>query len=143
MATKYYHAQNAGRTLAGINFDIYAIVGGSAFGVYATDNAAQIKALDALVADKRSAVTSITVDEYESAVKKKPSSLTSFPPSTPPPVPPSAGTPLKGATGAVVVEAGSAPVEPEKIETEAVVDKPEDAVRTGPVGDKAAKPKGK
>lgn len=121
--TKYYHAQNASRVIAGIVFQIYEIFGGSPFGVYQTQDGDLIKKLDAVVADKKSAVTLITADEYEALLKKKPSRLENFKPSTILLPEPAKSAVIKG-EGAVVVDK---PVEP-TVEVKTVLDKPEDAV---------------
>lgn len=80
--SKYYQAYNAGREIAGERFEITSIVGGSAVGVFAAHKPETIAKMDAVVADAKSAVFKITLDEYDDEVKKKAPSLKNFRPST-------------------------------------------------------------
>jgi hypothetical protein len=66
MATKFFHAENATRILAGIRFDIYDINAGTAVGIFKTDDEALAKALADLPA-----VIEIPASEYEICFKKK------------------------------------------------------------------------
>lgn len=76
---KYYMAHNAGsRLIGGERFEITEIFAGTAIGVFEGKTDAQIATLDALVLDKASGVSEITLAEYNSAVQKKTPSLTSF-----------------------------------------------------------------
>lgn len=79
MSSKYYFAHNAGsRLIGGEQFEVTEIKGGTALGVFEATTEAQQKAIDAVVADKSSAVESITQGDYELARKKKAPSLTGF-----------------------------------------------------------------
>ena len=100
MATKYYHAENAGRPIAGVYFNGYAVSAGTLLGVYATDNAMEINALDAAASSPPSGVTAISASEYDSSLKKKQPGLVSSTASKPPLPPP---LPIKGTGAAVVV----------------------------------------
>lgn len=68
---KYYHAENANRIIAGLIFNTYDTIAGSHFAVHATEDEAEIKALDDLVKDKKSAVTEISEAEYVKCTQKK------------------------------------------------------------------------
>lgn len=74
-AMKFYHAENANRTIRShgmnFNFDRYGLFGGSWLGVYATESEDEQMALDAISSDPTSAVTVITQAEYEGFAKKK------------------------------------------------------------------------
>lgn len=92
--------------IGGVGFDVYNVIGGTAVGVYATDDEAIQAKLDALVADPKNAVTSISQGEYEACVSKKVPAFSNYKPSSVSvPMLPTGG-PLKGA-GAVVVAAKS------------------------------------
>jgi hypothetical protein len=98
--TKYYMAHNAGRQIAGERFEVTEIFAGTAIGVFHTDDEAKIAELDKVVAQK-TGVDEITAGEYDSALKKKAASLSSFQhsnPSLPTPVS------LKSPAGVVVAE---------------------------------------
>jgi hypothetical protein len=122
----FYHAQNAGRIIAGVTFQIYDITGGSAFGVLKTEDPKLIIDLDSLSNDPRSAVTSISEAEYELCIKKKAPSFGSSNPSKPT----SPGAPIKG-QGAVVVENADRPEPP--VEITGQVETVDEALKVGEV----------
>lgn len=101
--TRWYQAQNANRCIAGVYFEVTDIVASTSWGIFQTDDPALIAKLDAVVADKTSAVYSITEAEYEveQSTKKKlpdwPSSRVSSPKLD-------VAGPIKGEVAAVVVE---------------------------------------
>ena len=144
---KFYHAENARRTFGvtvkkdaasgqiirspGIFFEGYDIIAGSLFGVYKTDDASEIAILDALVKDRKSAVTEISEAEYTSTLQKKTLALQSSEPSNRASAP---AQPLKG-PGAVVVEEPSAPAVKEK-----AIETTEDALKVGDAEQHAATP---
>ena len=66
---KFYLTANASQPISGINFEPYAIVGGSLFGVLATDDAEKVAKLDKLVETK--GLTSITAEDYAACLKKR------------------------------------------------------------------------
>lgn len=70
---KYYVAQNVGQPIVGIQFEKFEIVGGTSFGVYKTEDAAEIAKLEALIG--KSSVQSIDEAEYDRCLKKKPRSF--------------------------------------------------------------------
>lgn len=114
---RYYEAQNAGgRQIAGQVFEIVAIVAGTAWGIFATEDAKLIEQLDALADNPRNAVRKITEKEYSGHVeaKKKAGSLNSSfswsSPQSPPPGPQLNQT----ARPAVIVEGGPEVPEEEK-----------------------------
>ena len=72
---KFFETSNATALLAGIQFERYAIVGGSVFGVYATDNQDEIAALESLIGARKGALSLITQGDYELCLKKKPREL--------------------------------------------------------------------
>lgn len=78
MATKCYIAHNAGRPIAGQQFEITEIVSGTAVGVFQTDDEALQAALDKVVECKRG-VEEMTHEAYDAVVKKKAPSYNSLP----------------------------------------------------------------
>lgn len=73
---KFYHAENSNRIIQGksgrpFTFEPYNFLGGSWFGIYRTDKAPEISALDELVKDEKSAVTEISQEEYAKCAGKK------------------------------------------------------------------------
>lgn len=100
METKYFHAENAGRNLAGTRFNIYSQSAGTLWGVYATDVQSEISALSSMSASPSSGVTSISKDEYDGCLKKKNTTSDDLPHLNkvwPP------AAPIKGTTAATVV----------------------------------------
>jgi len=132
---KYYAAQNnAGGNLPGITFETWDIIGGTAFGVYRTDNPATIVLLDK-AAPK---VKEITQAEYDDCVKKKHPRFKNLTQSDPLPVTSLPGVAIQG-PGAVVVQ-NSEPVEPEVVMPTATVASVEEALVVAPVAAAAATP---
>ncbi len=126
--TKYYEAQNAGRgPIGGVFFQITEVVGGTAFGVYSTDDEGQQATLDALLSNPGNALTSIGQSEFDAAIKKKAPALESSPTwrnhLTP------AQSVLKG-RGAVIVD--DDPPEPEApVEIKTTVESVDEALALG------------
>jgi hypothetical protein len=83
MATKYYTAHNAGRPIAGQQFEITEIQSGTAIGVFQTEDETLQVGLDAEVAKNRG-VEEVSQAVYDSSVKKKAPSLVSLPHSNQP-----------------------------------------------------------
>lgn len=133
---KYYYAIDARRLIAGVLFNIYDLVAGTAVGVYATDKPEEIEALDKLAAVPDSSVRAIDKAEYDAAMEKK--TLThAWQPSiswSPPSVPMS--TPLKG-QGAVVVDEPADDIEP-PVEIKQTVQSVQDALQVAQVQPTAA-----
>lgn len=104
MSAKYYRCGNATRPVGntGISFIPYGRFGGWR-GVYATDKPEEQVALDSLVSNPTSGVTSITADEYDHLLKKKPTQNHQVSLSSDGLQNPLLQTPIKG-NGAVVVE---------------------------------------
>src|SRR5437899_4111324 len=102
MTRKFFHAENANRSIQGIIFEPYEIFAGTVLGIYSTEDAKELEILSKLVADKSSGVTEINADEFAAFQKKKARSLSDFVPSSPPLSKPPAVT-MKG-EGATVVE---------------------------------------
>lgn len=76
VAKKYYEAHNSNRLIKGkdglmFQFSPYAHTAGTWMGLFATDKANEIAALDELVASGKSAVYALTELEYSNCVKKK------------------------------------------------------------------------
>jgi hypothetical protein len=69
---KFFSAQNVGEPIAGCQFERYAITGGTAFGVYATESQPEISRLEALALSPKSSVRLIDEVEYLACLKKKP-----------------------------------------------------------------------
>jgi hypothetical protein len=112
MATKYFYAENATRTLAGIRFEIFDISAGTAVGVFATDDeklAEELKKLPGVFESSQA--------DYESCLKKKQPKYANLNASKPESAP--APVSIKGLGNVVVVE-DVAPVE-EKIDLKAAV----------------------
>lgn len=126
MPFKFYHAENAGREIAGERFEVFDVFGGTAHGVFQTDNPKQQTALDAVVLNPKSAVTEITAAEYQNYLKKKAQDLSSFPVSTQS----IRSANLKSPAG-VVVEGG----QPADLTEQKVLDTVENALAT-PAGPK-------
>lgn len=124
MAKKCYHAENAGRgPIGGVRFEVYEIVAGSAFGVYASEDPAVIEQLDALAKNPKTAVTLIATSEYDVCIKKKASRPGSDSyPALRQPLPQQAAT-IKGqpASPVAVIEPTGKPVAEE--ETPVTIDK--------------------
>lgn len=137
MATrKFYRAENAKRPFpAGVLFEIYDIVAGSANGVFATDDQAQIEALDKEVADPGKATESISEFEYEGYLKKKAPLHSAFLNLNVPPRLSQQPSPLKGQGVAVVTNEPAAAVpEPEApVEIPKSLEKVDDALAAQPV----------
>ena len=106
MSKKFYRAENAGRSIAGIGFDVYDVIAGTAVGVYATEDAATQKALDEVVANPRNGVSAISEADYTLYLSKKARSFSDYKPLSVSGQTPITSGPLKGA-GAVVVAAKS------------------------------------
>lgn len=128
---KYYEASNAGQQIGGVYFTIVNLAAGTTWGVYATDNADEQKALDELVAKKR--IASIDKAYYDDQIAKKkgaPSlndfSKSSSPPSQPP------GPSLKATVQpAVIVEGGTeTPEEDAPVEIKQTIESVEEATKT-------------
>ena len=122
---KYYHAENANRSIHGFVFEPYDIFAGTVLGVYATENESEIAALNKVTAEKTSGVTEITSEEYEQLRKKKARSLIGFAPSKPHLAAP---VPLKGAGAAVVENPIPVPID-ETVKTGEPLASVEEAVR--------------
>jgi hypothetical protein len=77
-AMRYFHADNSNRLIQGdgksFQFHSYQLLHGSWSGVYATKDEQELKALEGLVANPKSAVTEISAQEYERCRQKKISS---------------------------------------------------------------------
>lgn len=129
MTRKFYHAQNANRTIAGQRFEVYSTIGGTAWGVLATTEDAVVKELDQLVQDPKSAVTAIDEAEYEASVKKKLPSFVTLNPSATISAPKPEPASIKGSGAAVVTEEPVAPV----VEIKTVVETTEDALKLAEV----------
>jgi len=72
---KFYEAQNSNRIIKSngleFSFSPYAHVGGTWMGTFATDVPEQIEALDKLLATGKSAIYSLTEEQYANCLKKK------------------------------------------------------------------------
>lgn len=69
MGTKYYHALNCNRGFqSGVEFRPYSNLGGTWWGVFATDDEAQQRYLDSLATNKETAVTVVTEDDFDKAI---------------------------------------------------------------------------
>ncbi len=81
---KFYHAENSNRTITSekiaFNFEPVQLFAGTWRGVYEAKTEDEIKALDALVSDKRSAVTVLSEDEYRKKKKSAPSNSENWAP---------------------------------------------------------------
>lgn len=127
MATKYFLAKNAGSPVAGLQFEQYDIIGGTAFGVYQTDDARQIATLEALIG--KSSVISISKADYETCLsrrRRESKFIQSAPSSTMAPE-----MAIKG-DGAVVTQSPPENAEEAAVEVGAPV-AVESALETGPV----------
>lgn len=132
--TKFYHADNATRTIKAQGFDfkfeVYDQFAGTWRGVFAAAKEGEIIAMDSLVKDPKNAVTEITKEEYESKTKKKwiPQHFNG---STPWRAPQASISP----SPAVLVETPRFPLpsEPPKIEDQPVAEKIEDVLIIGTV----------
>ena len=127
---RYFFAQNAGRLIGGtLEFNIYDVIGGSAVGVYETEDPAELELLDKLIADPSSAVSEISQAEYEGELKKKRPGFRPYIPSNPSPKP--SASPMKGHGAVVVVEQPpEAKEEVVEIKGQATI---EDALKVAPV----------
>lgn len=116
--SKYYLAHNAGsRTIAGEKFEVTEIKGGTAIGVFEATTLAQQTELDKVVANKASAVESVSKEEYEEYRKKKALNLNDWRHSNLPSTMPQ--TALKETVGVVVEGAQSVDLtESQLLETE-------------------------
>jgi hypothetical protein len=97
---KYFMSQNAGQPVFGLKFEVCEIVGGTAFGVFATEDSRTIDSLTSLI--KKTSIRSITEAEYLDYLKKKPRALIDSKQSNPPLPTRLPGVAIKG-PGAVVV----------------------------------------
>lgn len=104
---KFYLTKNATQLVAGIKFEPYSIFGGALFGVYATENADEIKKLDELVGQKK--IYEQTAEDHAACLKKKPKGSVGSVFSNPVEALPE--FPIKGQTAAVVINPGPAEVE--------------------------------
>lgn len=132
---KYFYSQNAGQLIAGQRFHLYAIVGGSAVGVFSTEDTKIEAELSKLADDPKSPVQEISQADYDACIKKNPLPSSTWSPS--PVSSPSIVPAIKG-TGAVVVSASSesAPAEVAEeapVEIESQVASTEDALKLGTV----------
>ena len=130
--TKFYHAENANRVIAGVTFMVYSTGAGTTFGVYKTDDEAQQKLLDDQVANPRSAVTAIDEAEYTVCAQKKIPNYQGSEHSSPVLAPQKEIGSLKG-TGAAVATDKPGPEEPPVPVVKEVVETTEDALQTGQV----------
>lgn len=123
MSKQFFHAENATRILAGQKFEIYDIVAGTTFGVFATE-------LETVAYNlaKLPAVTKITEAEYLDCLKKKLPKYEALSKSSSPSVSP---VTLKGNGRAVVVE--SSPVKEAEPVVITQVETVEDALKVEPV----------
>ena len=112
MSKKFYRAENAGRIIAGVGFDVYDVIAGTAVGIYATEDEATQKALDEVAANPRNGVSAISEADYTLYLSKKVLSFSNNKPLSVSGQTPLTSAPLKGA-GAVVV-----PVKSEEDEAE-------------------------
>lgn len=124
---KYFHARNAMRNIAGVQFQIYANRAGTAFGVYEATTDAEIAALTLEAQNPRSAVEEITEEAYTSAIKKKPRSINGVQTLNRPIVP---VNPLQGLAQAVAGEKPSTSPEPPPPQAP-LFEKKEQFLRTG------------
>lgn len=110
MSARYFYAQNATHSFEGIVFTVYAVIGGCAMGIYATENETEQATLDRLATNPRNALKSISEAEYQTFVKKNPtlSQVTSRP--SPKPVQPSHVPPDAGSRSPVVTTKAAPPM---------------------------------
>lgn len=111
MTTKYFRVENALQPVGGIRFTPYALIGGTHVGVYATDDVNE----QGILGSAGGTCTEISVDEYESALKKKPHDSALI--STPFKETPQPGLRLKGTHAAVVRGEGEEPEGAIKVDT--------------------------
>src|SRR5688572_17209634 len=75
MAKKYYEALNSNRTIVAggysFNFEAVRLFAGTWLGVYATEDAGEQSALDALAREPKSAVTALTAEDYAGRLGQK------------------------------------------------------------------------
>lgn len=81
--TRYYYAQNASQSKAGLQFELIDVLGGTVVGVYKAAAAAEIAALESLRADARSGVEEISEEIYLLKKKIKPTAFNSYQQSSP------------------------------------------------------------
>ncbi len=126
--TQYYLLEGAKKTISGITFQPYDIIGGVLWGLYATDKPEEIEALDKEAANPKIGLSKLSYEEFAPMAQKKIPSLLSSPHfqprpvvtqpkeqsplPTPPPNP--ASSPIKG-NGAVVDHNPTPPQEQEVI----------------------------
>lgn len=109
---KFFYAKDARQW--GLPFVVYDIVGGTAVGVYATQDPAEIAKLDALIASGKP-INETTQADYEACLKKKPPGPEGWRPWVMPTPPAQVTAPLKGG-GAVVVSEPEPQEEPVAVE---------------------------
>lgn len=137
MSKKHFHAENAARGLiGGVKFEIYDTAGGSAFGIFTTEDKDVLALLEKEAANPKSAVTVISQEEYEFCHKKKQSrpDSGSYPALRQPLPTPLPITP-RGAGPVIIIENPQpTPDEQKPIDVPAApIETLEDALQTGPV----------
>lgn len=117
--SRYFHAENCNRSIAGLVFEPYDSVAGSWFGVYEAQSDADISNLSGLASNPRNAVTEISASEYGDLLKKKAPALAQSVHSN---HPSTSGWQIKGQGAAVVNENPVVEVQPASSEIKTLDD---------------------